>query len=156
MPGYIAELRALVGSRPLILCAAGVLLLDDQSRVLLHHRTDDDTWDIPGGALELGERLEEAARREVYEEVRLTCHSLTLFGIYSGPEMYHRYPNGHEVHLVCIVYLCRDFSGTVYTDGQESTEAAFFPLDDLPAGISPPNRVLLEDLRARWAAGELA
>lgn len=39
--GYIMELRKFVGSQPLILTGAGVLLVDNSGRILLQHRTDN-------------------------------------------------------------------------------------------------------------------
>jgi ADP-ribose pyrophosphatase YjhB (NUDIX family) len=107
-------------------------------------------WCVPGGALEPGERLEDAAVREVQEEVGLNCGSLRLFGIYAGPEMYYRYPNGHEVHNVSVIYLCREFSGEVQVNPAEGKDVAFFFVADIPAAISPPNRPVIEDLRRRF------
>jgi len=150
MSDYFSEIRRLVGTRPLILCSAGIIVLDRMNRVLLHHRTDNSMWGIPGGALEPGERLEDAAVREVQEEVGLTCGSLALFGIYSGPEMYYRCPNGDEVHNVNVVYLCRDFSGTIHVDPVEGRDARFFAVEDIPAAITPPIRPVIEDLRRRF------
>ena len=73
---YIQELRALVGHRPLILVGVLVLVFDQRHRLLLQHRTDDDTWDFPGGYMEPGESAQETARREVQRElfIRLTAH----------------------------------------------------------------------------------
>jgi len=150
MSAYISELRKLVGARPLILCSAGVIVLDHLSRVLLQHRTDNDMWGIPGGALEPGERLEDAAVREVQEEVGLKCGPLELFGIYAGPEMYYRYPTGDEVHNVSVVYLCREFSGEVQVDPAEGKDAAFFFVAEIPTAITPPGRPVIADLRRRY------
>jgi 8-oxo-dGTP pyrophosphatase MutT (NUDIX family) len=156
MTAYLHELRRLLGPRPLLVCGANVLLVDGHGRVLLHHRTDNDCWAPPGGATGLGERLEETAAREVREEVGLTCHELTLFGVYSGPDLYYRYPNGDEVHNVSVSYLCRDFSGEIEVDPGEGEAAVFFAIDDLPSNISPPVRPIIEDLKQRWdeVAGE--
>jgi 8-oxo-dGTP pyrophosphatase MutT (NUDIX family) len=150
MSDYIREMRKLIGTRPLLVCGAGVILVDGENRILLHHRTDNDTWGIPGGAVELGERVEETAIRETREEVGLTCHALELLGVYSGPELYYQYPNGDEIHNVSVVYLCRDFSGTIEVDPVEGTEARFFPIGELPEAISPPVRVVLEDVVRRF------
>ena len=54
-----------------MVAAAGVLVWDGRQRVLLQERSDDQTWCIPGGAVEPGERLEEAARRELRKETGL-------------------------------------------------------------------------------------
>jgi 8-oxo-dGTP pyrophosphatase MutT (NUDIX family) len=150
MTDYITRMRRLIGTQPLLLCGPAVMLLDPEGRVLLHLRADIDAWGLPGGAVEPGERLEEAAVREVQEEVGLICHSLELFGVYSGPELYYRYPHGDEVHNVTVAYLCRDFSGTIQVDPAEGRDARFFAIDDLPAAISPPTRPVLNDLQRRW------
>jgi hypothetical protein len=52
---YVSELRNLVGHRPLLLAAAGVVVVDDLGRWLLQWRVDDGLWGLIGGALELGE-----------------------------------------------------------------------------------------------------
>ncbi|MBN1458741.1 MAG: NUDIX domain-containing protein, partial [Armatimonadetes bacterium] len=152
MTEYWRELRRLVGPRPLLLCGANAFLVDNQGRVLLHHRTDNDTWSIPGGMAKLGERMEETARRETREEVGLSCHGLTLFGVYSGPELYYSYPNGDGVHNITISYLCRDFSGEIEVDLAEGKAAAFFPIDELPPHICPPVRPIIADFVHRYGA----
>ena len=147
MSNYVAELRKLVGSRPLILCAAGVIFIDGEGRILLQQRTDNGLWALPGGATEPSERLEETAAREAFEEVGLTCHSLELFNIFSGPEMYLRYPGGDEAHIVSAVYICRDYSGEITACPREVKQVAFFSQDKLPAGVEthPPDRAILKE-----------
>ena len=71
MGNYVSELRRLVGSRPLLLVAAGVVVRASYGAILLQRRTDDGLWGLPGGALEPGDSLEEAARRELLEETGL-------------------------------------------------------------------------------------
>jgi 8-oxo-dGTP pyrophosphatase MutT (NUDIX family) len=143
--GYIEDLRESVGSRPIVMVGAGVILLDEQGRILLHHRTDNDTWSIPGGSLEPGETLEETARRETYEEIGLTVGEMHLFHVFSGPALYYRYPNGDEVYNVSVVFVSRDWHGDLSAgESAESSGVQFFPLDDLPRSISPPVRPVLE------------
>ncbi len=114
--GYVKDLRAILGHRPIILVAAGALILDGAGHVLLCRRADDGTWVFPGGYMEPGETTEEAARREVFEETGLTLGALGFFGVFSGPEMFARYPNGDEVYLVTIVYISREYSGRLQGD----------------------------------------
>jgi hypothetical protein len=45
---YVERMRPLVGNRPLVVAAAGVLVWDDRRRILLQQRSDDHTWCIPG------------------------------------------------------------------------------------------------------------
>lgn len=129
---YIAELRELVGHRPLVMVAAGVLALDRAGHLLLHRRTDTGLWGTPGGALEPGETLEETARRELREETGLEAGHLRLVDLCSGPEWFREYPNGDQVYVVGAIFVCCDFTGRLIDHGIESHEVAFFPLDRLP------------------------
>ena len=136
MGDYIKDLRKLIGTRPIIMCGANVILLNDQEQILLHHRIDSDWWGLPGGAMELGESLEQTARREVLEEVGLTCGKLQLFNVYSGEELYYKYPSGNEVYNVTATYICKDFSGTINVDKSEGRDARFFPLGHIPSNLT--------------------
>jgi 8-oxo-dGTP pyrophosphatase MutT (NUDIX family) len=145
MSDYIRELRKLVGTRPIIMCGANVIILDGNGRILLHHRIDNDTWGLPGGAMEIGESLEETAIREAYEEVGLVCKDLKIFNIYSGDKLYYKYPDGNEVYNVTATYFCKDFSDQIVVDESEGNDARFFTVNDIPEEISPPVRGIIDD-----------
>ena len=100
MPNYIMDLRRLVGHRPLLMPAASVILEDEEGRVLLQLRADNGLWCYHGGAVELDEVVEDAARRELREETGLESERLELLGVYSGPELHFSYPNGDEVSVI--------------------------------------------------------
>ncbi len=134
---YLLELRKLVGHRPLLMIGAAALILDEKNRLLLMKRSDSSCWGPPGGAVELGEVVETAARREVREETGLELGGLALFGVFSGPDLFYRYPNGDEVYNVTIVYLTRDWRGEVRLNG-EHTNWGWFAPEDVPENISPP------------------
>lgn len=143
MGNYIKDLREEVGSRPLVLCGAGTLLLDERERLLLVLRTDNRTWGIPGGFLEPGENLEETARRELEEETGLNSGKLDLFAVFSGPEFYYQYPNGDEVYNVLSIFVCRDFEGSPVPDGKETSQIGWFSPENLPPKINPVDRRIL-------------
>lgn len=148
---YILQLRQLVGQRPLLMVGAAVLLVDQDGRLLLMKRSDSGCWGPPGGSTEPGERVEEAARRETLEETGLRVADLQLFGVFSGPELYYKYPNGDEVYNVTIVYLSRDFSsesgGTQISLNPEHTEWRWFAMDQIPSNISPPMQPAIQQFK---------
>ncbi|MHA7966767.1 NUDIX hydrolase [Paenibacillus sp. CAU 1782] len=148
MDEYMKEMRRLVGSRPILMCGASVILYNSEGEVLMLHRTDNDSWCFPGGALELGEKVEEAAAREAFEETGLTVDKLTLFGVFSGKNMYYKYPNGDEVYNVDIVFSSKSYTGDIRVN-VEGQEVRFFPIDVLPEKISPPVLPVIQELMKR-------
>ncbi|MBE0600792.1 MAG: NUDIX hydrolase [Firmicutes bacterium] len=148
MNDYIASMRAKIGHDRLLLAGAGVFI-HQNGKLLLQRRRDDGTWGDHGGCVEIGEAPEDTARRELYEETGLTAGKLEFLGVYSGPDFYHTYPNGDQVYLVGIFYLCDDFSGTPVTQTDETTDLQWFALDALPENIMPVIRRPLADCVAR-------
>ena len=142
--GYVEELRRLIGTRPLILVGAGVLVFDPQDRLLLLRRNDNGHWAVPGGMMEPGETLEETARREAREEAGIMIGRLDFLKIYSGPEFYYRYPNGDGVHNVSAVFVSHEFSGELATDS-EGCDPGFFPLHALPQPINSLEVIFIND-----------
>ncbi len=148
-PGYIRSLRDKIGKRPLMQCGASVIAENAQGEVLLMRRTDTGDWCYPGGAVELFEQTEAAARRELLEETGLTAGRLTLFGVFSGLENAFTYPNGDRVSNVDIVYTCREFSGSPQAEEGEASELRFFPRDALPENLFPPTAQVLREYAKR-------
>lgn len=148
--GYLQDLRALVGHRPLILPGACALLIDPCGRLLMHRRLDNGLYGIPGGTMEPGERLEETARRETLEETGYAAGELRLLGVYSGPALFYHYPNGDETYHVTAAYICTDFKPVSTDLDGESLSPEFFPLESLPEAVSPPIVPILRDLQALW------
>lgn len=72
--------------------------------------TDNHQWGYAGGSIELGETVEEAAKRELFEEMGLVADEMELFYINSGEETHYIYPNGDEVYNVEIIYICQQIS----------------------------------------------
>ena len=145
MTGYIAEMRKLVGHRTLMQCAASVICVDGEGRILLGKRTDNHLWGYAGGAIEIDERAEDCAKRELYEETGLTAEEIEFFCVNSGPETHYVYPNGDEVSNVEIVYLCRRYHGELRPQESEIEELRFFDPAEIGLDmISPPIRPVFE------------
>lgn len=142
MNEYVRTMRALIGHRPLLICGGSVIVVKD-GQVLLQQRADNRCWGYHGGCVEPGEPVEETARRELQEETGLAADELTLFGVFSGPELHYVYPHGDVVDNVDVVYVCRRFSGEPHTRDGEAIALRWFALDQLPENISPPQRLPL-------------
>ena len=141
--GYILDLRIFVGHRPLIQVGAGIIVEAPEGRVLLQLRSDNHCWGYCGGSIEPDERVEEAAKRELFEETGLIAEDLELFGVWSGPELHYIYPNGDEVSNIDIVFLCRKFSGELTPQAGEVETLRFFAPEEVPENLSPPIRPAL-------------
>lgn len=144
MSDYMMDMRALVGSRPIFQNGASVIVINQDQQMLMGLRSDNQCWGYAGGSIELGENLEEAAYRELEEEFDIKANGLKLFGVFSGKELYYKYPNGDEVYNIDTVFICDDYQGTPKADGEEITELKWFDLDQLPENISPPIVMIIE------------
>jgi len=136
---YIMELRKYVGSRPIIACGAGAIIVNLENKVLMQRRADNNCWAFVGGMMELGESIEETVRREVLEEVGIELGKLDFFKVYSGKDFYYKYPNGHEVYNVINIFIAKGDYCNISIDHDEVIEAQFFDLDKMPENISPPD-----------------
>lgn len=82
---YIKDIRKNIGHAPMLSAGATVVVIKDK-KIFLNLRSDTNTWGIPGGALELGETLQETAARELKEETNLKADSFILLNVFSGKD----------------------------------------------------------------------
>ncbi|MRG85091.1 NUDIX hydrolase [Salinibacillus xinjiangensis] len=143
---YIKNMRKLIGQQTLFTIGCGIIIEEDE-KILLQHRADEDNWCIPGGVMEIGEHFEETAKRETFEETGLDVGNLELFGIYSGEECFVKYPNGDQVFSVQIIFKTNQFTGKLKQAGDESREHKFFRKDELPKNLNPRQISFIHD----WA-----
>ncbi|MEK5332638.1 NUDIX hydrolase [Lysinibacillus sp. FSL W8-0992] len=143
MAEYIKEIRKLIGTKPLILVGSTVIVLNNNNEILLQLRSDTKEWGLPGGAMELGESLEQTAARELFEETGLTVKNFKFLDLLSGQELYFKYPNGDEVYNIISVYLAEDPYGELAMSDGESLDLKYFSSKELPANIDERAQLIM-------------
>ena len=109
-------------------------LIFDRGRILMAQRGKEPLkgwWTLPGGALETGELLDHAVRREVLEETGLTVEPLRVFEIFE--RIIRDAEGAPEYHYVLVDYLCRVTGGEARA-GDDVAKVAWMRLDEL-AGL---------------------
>ncbi|NGQ96449.1 NUDIX hydrolase [Brevibacillus sp. SYP-B805] len=149
MNDYIRTMRKLVGKETLVTVGCGAIIEDEQGRILLQRRKDQNNWCIPGGVMEIGETFLDTVSREVEEETNLVIHHPELFGIYSGPSCFKEYPNGDKVFSVQVIFRVKQYTGELKQEGAESLKHRFFNKDELPSPLNSNQAAFILD----WAEG---
>jgi ADP-ribose pyrophosphatase YjhB (NUDIX family) len=114
-----------------LVVAVSVFVLDQGERVLMIRRTDNDLYSIPGGQVEIGETLAEAAVREVVEETGVDVEVTGVVGVYSDPRHVIAYDDGEVRQEFSICFRGRFVGGELRTS-RESSEVLWVELPMLP------------------------
>ncbi|WP_143591509.1 NUDIX domain-containing protein [Thermoactinospora rubra] len=152
MSPYLAGLRAVVGSRLLLMPAVTGLVFDERGRLLVALHADTGLWAPPGGAVDPDERPVDALVRELREEVGAEVEVLGIVGVYGGPEFRTVYPNGHEMAYVNAAYGCRVLSEV--TPDRVEIDQVRWVTEEEAAGLDMPawSPHVLPEAFAWWAA----
>ena len=133
--------------------AVTAVVEDDQGRLLLIHRVDNDRWALPGGQVEVGERVAETVVREVREETGIEVEVLGLTGIYSDPKHVIAYDDGEVRQQFALSFRARPVGGSLRSS-DEASEVRWLATDELDRlDIHPSMRLRIRHgLDGRMAA----
>ena len=111
--------------------SVNVIVVNDAGDILMIRRTDNDNWAVPGGAIDLGESLPQAAIRETAEETGITCEITGLAGTYTDPKHVILYTSDGEARQeFSILLTARPVRGEP-TPSDESREVRWMPRDKI-------------------------
>lgn len=120
----------------------GVAVILLENRDVLLTRRSSGQWCIPCGHVEWDEAIEDAARREVFEETGLRCELQSVHSVHSN---FHN----PERHTVGIWYLGHRIDGHL-TAGDDAEQVQFWPLENLPPLAFPTDEKVAEQLRLQY------
>jgi ADP-ribose pyrophosphatase YjhB (NUDIX family) len=98
--------------------AVSAFVQDNEGRILMIRRTDNDKYAIPGGQQEVGETLTESAVREVQEETGVLISITDLIGLYSNPHHVIEYSDGEVRQEFSICFRATPTGGTLKTSNE--------------------------------------
>lgn len=135
---------------PLLAADIIIELADRPERpiVLIERKYPPYGWALPGGFVDVGERLEQAAEREALEETGLRVTLKALLGCYSDPR---RDPRGHTVSAV---YIAEARGEPEARDDAE--HAALFTLNALPDALAFDHALIVADYARYRQSGRVA
>lgn len=133
---WVKELRDIIGTDLVVMIGAAALVTDNTGRILLQKRADNGKWGVPGGGMEPGEEPAQTAIREVYEETGLEVEIKRLIGVFGGKDHVRAYPDGDQFAYISITFECRVIGGEINPDPEETLEARWFAIDELPSGFT--------------------
>ena len=116
-----------------------IIIRQGQQVVLIERNNEPYGWALPGGFVDYGESLEQAALREAKEETALDLSNLCQFRAYSEPD---RDPRQHNISIV----FTADGAGQL-CGGDDAAEARLFALEQLPENLCFDHAQILQDYR---------
>ena len=132
------------------LVGVGAIIIEDARVVLVKraHPPLQAEWSIPGGVLEVGELVREAAIREAHEETGLTVEPGELLGVYD--RVLRDADQRVQYHYVLIDFLCRWVAGDIAA-ASDAAEVRWFTREELPAlKLAEDTLDVISEGFARW------
>lgn len=114
-----------------------VIVAGTEGRILAIERTDNGWWSLPGGAIELGESVAQAAVRETEEETGISSEITGLVGIYSDPGHVIHYTSNDEVRQEFGILLTARALGGALRPSTESSRVEWVAPRHLQTKLIP-------------------
>jgi ADP-ribose pyrophosphatase YjhB (NUDIX family) len=114
-----------------IVPSVNVLIENEAGEILMIQRSDNGNWAIPGGAIDLGESLKQAAVRETLEETGITCEVENVLGIYTDPKHIVLYTSNGEARQEFSIVVTARATGGNPTRSDESTKVVWVSRSNL-------------------------
>jgi len=131
---------------------ASAIVADERGRILLHRRSDNDRWALPGGVMEIGENIADAIVREVQEETGLDVVPERIVGVYTDPGHVFAFDDGEVRQQFSICFHCRIIGGDI-RPSSESVDVRFFALVEIDGiNVHPSIRRRIDDYRKNQEA----
>lgn len=142
VPEFVLALRERIGHDPLWLTGVSAVVLDDDGRLLLTRRRDNELWAVVSGILEPGEEPGPAALREIREETGIEAELVRLTSVDVTQPI--TYPNGDQTQYLDVTFLARHTGGTAHVADDENLDVAWFTPDSLPDDLTETSRLRIE------------
>ncbi|MBD1372267.1 NUDIX domain-containing protein [Hazenella sp. IB182357] len=125
--------------------AASGIVLNKKGNILLHKRSDNHLWSLPGSVMELGETIEQTIIREVKEETGFDVVVKKCVGIYTDPRHIIAYTDGEVRQQFSICFEC-NITKDELRISNESTQIDFFTFDEVEKlELHPAQRISIDD-----------
>ncbi len=121
---------------------ADCIIFDEEKGIVLIERANIPLgYALPGGFIDVGESVENAAIREMKEETNLDVKLLGIIGVYSKPERDPRF------HTMTVCFLAKAKDSSQLKAGDDARKARFYPLNELPEQLCFDHGKMIEDFK---------
>ena len=146
MSDYVRRLREKIGNDFLFMPSVAALVRGEDGRILLVQHVEG-RWQLPGGAVDPGERPAGAMQRECREEAGIDVEPIRIAGVFGGPEYRITYSNGDQAGWVVTVFEALIAAGEPSASDDETQAVGWFSLEQIDAlELAPSTRETLRCL----------
>ena len=140
------------GSQTIPICAVGALIFSENQILLIKRGKPPSMgqWSLPGGAVQLGETLQEAVIREVREEVRLNVRPVSVGTVVD--RIFKDEKGKISYHYVIIDYVCESTNGEPVA-GSDAAAVGYFGLHELDSlDMTQGTADVIREVHKLWQA----